>query len=481
MASEWATSPGRRRRRPPELLPGLDLHLDLDLDLHQSAGRRAAIVGALQRAIRDGRLPPGARLPSTRALAADLGVARGTVADAYEQLVIEGWLAARHGSGTAVAWTPPRPGRSRHAARDGDDEAPRFDFRPGSPDVSTFPRREWMTAVRRVLHELPDGDLRYGDPRGLAAARTVIADYVARTRAVRADPARVVITSGFTQALVLLTAAFADVGATAVALEDPCIPAYREVVVRAGVRVHALPVDADGADPSSLATATGVGAAVLTPAHQYPIGTTLAPARRTAAIGWARDANGYVVDDDYDGEFRYDRQPVASLQAMDPERIVYVGTASKSLAPALRLAWMVLPPALVDPVAAAKDRADRHTSVLDQATLAELIRSGALDRHVRRSRLRYRQRRDALVAGLATVPHVRTGGIAAGLHALVELTSGASEAEVVERLGRAGVAVHPLEPYWHRRPRLSGLVVGFGTPPEHAFPAALAALIAGLR
>jgi GntR family transcriptional regulator/MocR family aminotransferase len=246
------------------------------------------------------------------------------------------------------------------------------------------------------------------------------------------------------------------------------------------VRVHALPVDADGADPSSLGTATGVGAAVLTPAHQYPIGTTLAPARRTAVIGWAREADAYVVDDDYDGEFRYDRQPVASLQAMDPDRTVYVGTASKSLAPALRLAWMVLPQALVDPVAAAKGRADRHTSVLDQATLAELIRSGALDRHVRRSRLRYRQRRDALIAALATVRQVRTGGIAAGLHALVELTGGPPESAVVARLARAGVAVHPLEPYWHRRRGLSGLVVGFGTPPEHAFPAALGALIAGL-
>jgi GntR family transcriptional regulator/MocR family aminotransferase len=466
MASEWATS------------RGLDLHLEFD----GAEGRRAAIVASLQRAIRDGRLPPGARLPSSRALATDLGVARGTVADAYDQLVVEGWLAARRGSGTAVTWTPPRPGRAPRAhAATGDGEAPRFDFRPGSPDVSTFPRRDWMTATRRVLHELPDADLRYGDPRGLGSARDVLAEYVARTRGVRADPSRIVITTGFTQALSILAVALADLGATSVALEDPCIPAYRDVATRAGLRTHALPVDRDGADVTSLVAASGIGAAVLTPAHQYPIGSTLAPARRTAVIGWAREAHGYVVEDDYDGEFRYDRQPVGSLQAMDPDRAIYVGTASKSLAPALRLAWMVVPPSLMDPVVTAKNRADRQTAVLDQATLAELIRSGALDRHVRRSRLRYRRRRDALTAALATVPRVRAEGIAAGLHAVVELTGGQRESEMVDALAAAGVAVHGLEPYWHRRRGASGLVVGFGTPPEHAFPAALAALIAGLR
>src|SRR4051794_2210698 len=306
MASEWATS------------RGLDLHLDLHLDLDSREGRRGAIVASLQRAIRDGRLPPGARVPSSRVLATDLGVARGTVADAYDQLVIEGWLAARRGSGTAVAWTPPRPGRGRPALVSADPDAtPPFDFRPGSPDVSLFPRRDWVTAARRVLHELPDADIRYGDPRGLASVREVLAAYVARTRGVRADPARIIVTTGFTQALSVLVAAFADIGATSLALEDPCIPAYRDIVTRGGLRVHALPVDADGADPASLSGATGVAAAVLTPAHQYPIGSTLAPPRRTAVVGWARAAQCYVVEDDYDGEFRYDRQPVGSLQAMD--------------------------------------------------------------------------------------------------------------------------------------------------------------------
>jgi GntR family transcriptional regulator / MocR family aminotransferase len=333
------------------------------------------------------------------------------------------------------------------------------------------------------LRDLPDADLRYGDPRGLEAARDALAGYLARTRGVRTEPARVVITTGFTQALSLLADALVDLGADGVALEDPCIVGYREAVSRAGFRIHPLAVDADGANPASLPIVdAGVGAALLTPAHQYPMGTTLAPSRRTAFTEWARSAGAYVIEDDYDGEFRYDRQPVAALQAMDPERVVYVGTASKSLAPALRLGWIVLPPALVDAVVGAKERSDRQTSALDQSALAEMIRSGGLDRHVRRCRLDYRRRRDALVGALGQVDGVRTGGIAAGLHAVLELPSAdAVEADVVDQLGAASVAVHPLGRYWHGRPAMKGLVVGFGTPPAHAFPASLAALIAALR
>src|SRR5204863_910080 len=169
------------------------------------------------------------------------------------------------GAGTAVAWRPPRPGRARPPAPATADASPPFDFRPGSPDVSAFPRRDWLAAARRVLNELPDGELRYGDPRGLRAARAVLAEYVARTRGVRADPERIVITVGFTQALAVLAAAIGDIGGSGVALEDPCIPAYRDTITRAGLRVHVLPVDGDGANPASLIAATGVGAAVLTP------------------------------------------------------------------------------------------------------------------------------------------------------------------------------------------------------------------------
>ena len=473
MSSDWAT------------LPGLDLHLEVG-----DGARRTSIEAALRRAIRDGRLPTGTRVPSTRVLARDLAVARGTVTEAYDQLVAEGWLAARQGSGTVVAWAGELDGAGRAPARAPSAPAP-HDFRPGSPDVSSFPRREWLAATRKALRTMPDAELRYGDPRGLLRTREALAGYLARARGVRADPERLLICGGFVQALALLTGTLRRQGATAVAMENPCMNAYRTVTARAGLSVRFLDVDDDGADPAPLTVAgvprragwRDVAAVLLTPAHQYPTGTTLAPDRRAAFVEWARHHDRIVIEDDYDGEHRYDRQPVGALQGMDAERVAYVGTASKSLAPGLRLGWMVLPDGLVEPVSAAKELADRQSGVIEQAALAELITSGGLDRHIRRNRLRYRRRRDELVAALATVPSIDVRGIAAGLHAVVDLpVHGPAEADVVSSLAAAGVVVHGLSGYWHRpQPRRPGIVVGFGTPAEHAFPAALAALTAGLR
>jgi GntR family transcriptional regulator/MocR family aminotransferase len=352
-----------------------------------------------------------------------------------------------------------------------------------------------LAATRKVLRTMPDADLRYGDPRGLLRAREALAGYLARARGVRADPDRLVICGGFVQALALLTATLRQQGAAVVAMENPCMNAYRTVTARAGLSVRFLDVDDDGADPAPLVSAFAhrsgsgrsgrddVAAVLLTPAHQYPTGTTLAPDRRAAFVEWARHQDRIVIEDDYDGEHRYDRQPVGALQGMDAERVAYVGTASKSLAPGLRLGWMVLPDVLVAPVSTAKELADRQSGVIEQAALAELITSGGLDRHIRRNRLRYRRRRDALVAALSTVPSIRVQGIAAGLHAVVHLpVDGPAEADVVASLAAAGVVVHGLSGYWHRpRPRRPGIVVGFGTPAEHAFPAALAALTEGLQ
>ncbi|HKA03424.1 MAG TPA: PLP-dependent aminotransferase family protein, partial [Acidimicrobiales bacterium] len=322
MESEWTTS------------HGLDLHLELDA----ARGRRAAIEESLREAIQAGRLRPGTELPSSRSLAADLGVARGTVTDAFEQLVAEGWLVARRGAGTSVAWAAEQLRRPRTDGREaGAEPEPRFDFRPGTSDVSAFPRHEWVAAVRRALRTAPDSALRYGDPRGIPAVREVLATYLARARGVRIEAEHVVIGSGFAQALTLLLGTFHDLGVAAVAMENPCIPAYPRSARRSGVGVVLMPVDDDGADPALLARHDDVGALFLTPAHQYPTGTTLAPGRRAAFTAWARARGGYIVEDDYDGEFRYDRQPVGALQGMDPARIVYTGTASKSLAPGLRL------------------------------------------------------------------------------------------------------------------------------------------------
>ncbi|MEU4292574.1 PLP-dependent aminotransferase family protein [Kribbella sp. NPDC026596] len=442
---------------------GADLHLDL-----AAARGRNELVRALHESIRTGRLPAGTRLPSSRSLAKDLGIARNTVADAYGQLVAEGWLTARQGSGTVVAnraSTPPAPIMSLPQAKNF-----RYDLTPGSPDVATFPRGEWLTAARRALTVAPNEAFGLGDPRGRIELRRMLADYLARARGVRADPERILICSGYVQAVSLLSEVVKALGGTTIAVEEFGYSLHRDVIQARGLEVAAVPVDELGAQPSQL---TGQGV-LLTPAHQMPTGVPLAPERRTAAVEWARDAGAVLIEDDYDGEFRYDRQAVGALQALDPERVVYTGTASKSLAPGLRLAWMVLPQRLIEPVIAAKRTADFQTATLDQLTLAEFIASGHYDRHVRRSRLHYRRRRDRLVELLAVrAPDVKVAGISAGLHVLLDVPADADD--IVTRAARQGLGLATLSNY-HVNPTRStrqAVIVGYGTPPDHAYPGAL--------
>ncbi|MEV6532201.1 PLP-dependent aminotransferase family protein [Streptomyces sp. NPDC051639] len=442
---------------------GVDLHLEPDV----AAGRRAGLERALRDAVREGRLAPGTRLPATRRLAAELGISRGTAKGAYDQLVAEGYLTARQGSGTEVALLPATtPEASEGAAR---ARAPRLDLRPGSPDIGSFPAAAWLRALRRAIATAPSSAYGYGDPRGRIELRTALSGYLGRARGVIAPPERIVITSGYVQGLALLTRAL---GGGVVAMEDPGLPFHRDVVRRGGGTVVPLPVDERGARPEELG-AGGAGAAVVTPAHQYPTGVTLHPRRRRALTDWARAHGALIVEDDYDGEFRYDRQPVGALQGMAPGQVAYLGTASKTLGPALRLGWMVLPPHLVDVVTDAKLHSDHHTEVIGQLALAEMITGHAYDRHVRACRLRYRRRRDQLVDRLGASRSVR--GIAAGLHALVEVTD---EAETVARARALGLAVGRLGDHWHTpgAGRPQGLVVGYGTPREQVFPEALEVL-----
>ncbi|KOG30215.1 MocR-like pyridoxine biosynthesis transcription factor PdxR [Streptomyces resistomycificus] len=438
---------------------GVDLHLEPDA----ADGRRAGLERALRDAVRDGRLAPGDRLPATRRLAAELGISRGTAKAAYDQLVAEGYLTARQGSGTRVASLPavdaPTPETAARA------RVPRFDLRPGSPDVGTFPAAAWLRALRRAIATAPSRAYDYGDPRGRIELRTALSGYLGRARGVIAPPERIVVTSGYVQGLSLLTRVLE--GGT-VAMEDPGLPFHREVVRRGGGRVVPALVDERGVVVEDLADASAV---VVTPAHQYPTGVTLHPQRRRALTDWARARGGLIVEDDYDGEFRYDRQPVGALQGMAPGHVAYLGTASKTLGPALRLGWMVLPPDLVGAVADAKLHSDHHTESLGQLALAELIDSHAYDRHVRACRLRYRRRRDQLLDRLGARRRVR--GIAAGLHALVEVRD---EAEVLARAAEEGLAVGHLGEHWHTpgvAGRPQGLVVGYGTPRERVYPQAL--------
>jgi GntR family transcriptional regulator / MocR family aminotransferase len=462
-------------------LLGPDLHVDLD-----RGDLRRSLETVLRDAVRAGRLPAGTRLPSTRTLAADLGVARGTVTHAYEQLVAEGYLTSRQGSGTRAATlispaTGARQGPAGHigsagrAGRDHAGPAVRWDFTPGSPDVSSFPRGPWLTATKRVLASCPSEAFGYGDAAGALALRRALAGYLGRARGVLTSPGQIVVCSGYTHGLALLAGVLGARGIPHIGFEDPSSKPHREVVTRAGPGVRGVPVDGHGVLVDRISSPV----LVVTPAHQYPTGVTMAPARRSQLADWARDAGALVIEDDYDGEFRYDRQPVGALQGLAPEQVVYAGTASKTLAPGLRLAWLALPPHLVEPVTQLRRHVDRHPSVIDQLVLADMIDSGAYDRHIRQCRLRYRARRDRLAEMLSRhAPAVTVRGIAAGLHALAELPArGPGEDEICWLARQHGIAVQGLAEHWvSRGAHPGGLVVGYARPPAHAYEPGLQAL-----
>lgn len=469
MAKAWVNSAERI---------GADLHLELA----EAGGRRAALIGALREAVRAGRLAPGTRLPPYRSLAADLGVARNTVADAYAELVAEGWLTARQGSGTRVADRAEPLRHAERAPRKSSPRArgPRHDLRQGTPDASAFPRAAWLASYRRALQQAPNEVFRPGGPAGRIELREALTEYLARARGVRTEPDRIVICSGFAHGLRLLFGGRERVLAGPLAVEAYGLPFHRELLAAAGVRTVPLPLDEQGARVDRL---TRERAVLLTPAHQFPTGGPLHAERRAAVVDWARARGRVVLEDDYDGEFRYDRRPVGAVQGLDPERVILLGSVSKSLSPAVRLGWMVLPEPYVDGVLAAKGEREAWASVLDQLSLADFIVSGSYDRHVRRMRQRYRSRRDRLVAALAAhAPHIEVTGVAAGLHAVLRLPPG-TERSAVKAAGWQGLALDGLAEFRHPATDTTaqdGLVVGYATPSEHAYGAALEALCAVL-
>ncbi|MFF7985700.1 PLP-dependent aminotransferase family protein [Streptomyces sp. NPDC007901] len=413
--------------------------------------RGRSLQAALREAIRAGRLAPGTRLPSSRDLARDLGVSRGLVTEAYEQLTAEGYLRSDRGAGTWVG------GAVRAASPRARDLAPRpagvrVDFVPGSPDLSLFPRAAWAAAQREVLAELPHRDLGYPDPRGLPRLRSALAELLARRRGVAADPERIVVVSGVAQAAALLGSVLHARGLREIGVEDPGSPQHDGLYEAAGTRAVPLPLDDEGLALRPL-RASGVRAVVTTPAHQYPTGIAYSADRRARLLDWARSVDGLLLEDDYDGDFRYDRAPVGALQGLDPERVAYAGSVSKSLAPGLRLGWLLVPESLADEVVDRKRTMDLGHPSLDQAAFARFVARGDYDRQLRRCQRAYRERRDALVAALAEhFPHARVSGIAAGLHAIAELPEGyGPESRFVRRVAAAGVAVRPLGECAHAR------------------------------
>ncbi|MEU7867886.1 PLP-dependent aminotransferase family protein [Dactylosporangium sp. NPDC049140] len=429
------------------------------------------LVGALREAITRGRLAPGTRLPSTRDLAADLGVSRGLVVGAYEQLAAEGRLVSRRGSGTVVAEVVAAvPRRRADVLERRTAVAP---LRPGVPDLGAFPRTAWRRAYETALTSALDADFDYGDATGVPRLRAELAGYLGRVRAALVPADGLIVTAGVTQGLALLARVLLARGARRIALEDPGPAALREHLSRLGLDVVAVPVDADGLDVAALAR-TRVRAVVLTPAHQFPTGVVLAPGRRAEVVAWARRVDGLVVEDDYDAEYRYDREPVACLQGLAPDRVALVGSVSKVLAPGLRLGWLAAPPEWLPELCAAKHDADNGGPALQQLAFAEFLAGGAYDRHLRRARRLHRERRDAVVAAVRRhLPRARIGGIAAGLHLVIELPPGVDDLALAERAADAGLGPLALSTLRMRKSGPCGLVLGYAAHTPHELAAAV--------
>jgi GntR family transcriptional regulator/MocR family aminotransferase len=446
MPIEWTGS-------GPELL--------LQIDRNQPEPLRDQLERALREAIRAGRLATGERLPSTRSLARHLGIARGLVTDCYAQLQAEGYLLTRAGSATRVAATmhpspaaPPPPTAVEPA---------RIDFRPGVPDLSSFPREHWSRALRRACRDAPNDLLGYPDPYGDPTLREVLAAYLRRVRGAGADPGHTVICAGYAQGLQLVLRALVGEGVRVVAFEDPGDSDNRAIAAMLGLHVVAVPVDERGIDTDALAT-TNACAVVLTPAHQSPTGVVLAPERRQALITWATARTATIIEDDYDAEFRYDREPVGALQGLAPNRVVLLGSVSKSLSPALRLGWILSPSHLTAGIAHFKQLADRGSPAIDQLALAELLTTGRYDRHLRHMRQRYAARRAALVEAIQRhAPEVELRGLAAGFHTVAQLPTDADEGAIVAAARRRSVGLYGMSAYRaDQHPRPAQLVLGFG-------------------
>ena len=426
---------------------------------------RHQLETAICDAISGGGLAPGARLPASRVLAEALHVSRGVVSEAYAQMAAEGWIEVHRGSAPVVrAAAVTRPELVAPAP----ELAARLDLTATAPDLSLFPRRALASALRRTLAEIPDAALDYGDPLGDGGLREELAAYLVRVRGVVVTPANLLITGGYTQALWLICRVLAARGARRIAVEDPSLDDAWATIRSAGLEVVGVPVDGDGARVDGL----DADALLVTPAHQFPTGAVLAPHRRRALLAWG----GLVIEDDYDAEYRYDRAPLGTLQRLAPERVVHLGTASKTLAPALRLGWMVAPPELADAAARERWAVDSGGAAIAAQAYARLLAAGEIDRHLRRTRREYRARRDALVERLERLPGCRVEGVAAGLHLLLRLPAGTDEDGVVAALARRRIRIRGLSGYRLTPGGAPALVVGYGRLPVPSVAAAVEAL-----
>ncbi|MET7797969.1 PLP-dependent aminotransferase family protein [Streptomyces decoyicus] len=442
-------------------------HALIDVSRESEEPLTAQIEGRIRGEISAGVLHPGTRLPSSRQLAEDVGVSRSVVVEAYGRLIAEGYLEAVQGSGTRVAEHLTAPARPT-LLDDGLAPPVRWDLRTGTPQVAGFPHREWLASYQRALQSVDPGDLDYPPVSGAEGLREELARYLGRARGVLTTPGQVMVVSGFAQALGLLCTVLSGSGIDRIAMEDPCHHRQRQFIREVGLRPVPVPVDDEGIDVEALA-ATGVRAVLVTPAHQFPTGVTLSPSRREALVRWARDTGAWVIEDDYDGDLWLERgaRPLA-LQRLAPERVVYGGTASKSLAPGLRFGWLAVPARLLAELERTRSRRDLGSDVLTQLAFAELLRSGYFDRHLRFRRAHYRIRREGLEQSVRRfLPGARIIGSAAGLHAYVRLPHRVDETALVGRALERSVLV-PGGRRYHARPERAtpALVVGYTAVPR---------------
>ena len=483
------SNPARAQRSKP----GSDF-LQLSIGDAPAGGRADWLARQLRRAVSDGRLPVGTRLPASRVLAADLGVSRGVVTEAYQRLSEDGHVAGRGRAGTTVVTAPVAPRRAGPApARPGPPPdlftadpgvaifdsmravPARLDLSPGLPDLAAFPRAAWLRAERAVLDDLAPSALAYGDPQGMPALRQAVAGWLARTRGIRADPAEVIITTGVSQAIGLLSQVLRADGGTAVAVEEPGSLGVRQHLRNWGLATPPVAVDAEGLRVDRL-RATGARAVMVTPAHQFPTGAVLSGPRRQELMAWARDG-GLVIEDDYDAEHRYDRPPVPALRGMLAGHVCYAGSVSKLLAPALRLGWVLPPPQYRTALMTAKRNADLGNAALPQLVLARLIDTGELERQLRFLRRRHRRRRDAMIEAIgAHLPGAVVHGAAAGLHLMITFpAAGFADTALAAAALARGVKVQPLS--WHTQLRREpGLILGYAARPPAEVGEAVAIL-----
>jgi GntR family transcriptional regulator / MocR family aminotransferase len=442
--------------------PGLlvELNRGSDVPLHEQ------IEHSIRENVRTGRLAAGSRLPSSRSLAGELGISRGVVSEAYGQLAAEGYLLARQGAPVRVAHTV----RAATPRAPSPSLMPSFTHRldPALPDLAGFPRDRWLRSLRAALRQAPIDAVDYPDPRGVPALRVTLAEYLGRVRGVAADPEQLMICTGFSQGLSLIARWLRSRGVTSVALEDPGWHSHRLIVEQAGLGVEPIPIDAEGLRVDLLERSEAA-AVIVTPAHQFPTGAVLSSERRTALIDWAETGERLIVEDDFDAELRYDRTRVGALQGLAPERVAYIGSASKRLVPGMRLGWMLTPSWLGWPLISVKAIEDRGSEAIGQLALHDFIARGELDRHLRRMRLRYQRRREALIEALERhVPEAEVGAGAAGLFELAELPEGLDEAALISAAAARGVGLEGLALHRFKPTGPPGLVLGFAGLPESA-------------